>query len=130
MTSENQEETIECVIQPDETAVIPQEIADMLVSSGQTIIAHQTSNSSESDDITIQTENNDITATDERANFVVLSSQLNQVNEISESDITIPSEAGASNSLDTATTVESTDNNHIETVQYQPMSEFLMNAKS
>ncbi|XP_061170917.1 zinc finger protein with KRAB and SCAN domains 8-like [Saccostrea echinata] len=78
MTSDNQEGTVQYIIQPDsdQTAVIPQEIADILLSGGQTIITHQANKDSETSDITHESEHDDITDSADSTDFVVVSDQI------------------------------------------------------
>ncbi|XP_062602710.1 zinc finger protein 418-like [Saccostrea cucullata] len=82
MTSDNQQETVQYIIQPDsdQTAVIPQEIADILLSGGQTIITHQANKGSETSDITSDitdvNEQDDITDSADSSDFVVASDPM------------------------------------------------------
>lgn len=73
MSSENHERTTQFIIQPgsDQTAIIPQEIASLLLSGEQTIITQESRDGSESNNVNA-TDNEDTNADSE--NYVELTS--------------------------------------------------------
>lgn len=127
MSSENHERTTQFIIEPgsDQTAIIPQEIASLLLSGEQTIITQESRDGSESNTVNA-TDNEDMNADSE--NYVELTNGTNITDHEADEDCqasSLNSNSCGSKQVDNVADLNTMDTDNVNTEQFSTMNTYL-----
>lgn len=127
MSSENHERTTQFIIEPgsDQTAIIPQEIASLLLSGEQTIITQESRDGSESNTVNA-TDNEDMNADSE--NYVELTNGTSITDHEADEDCrasSLNSNSCGSKKVDNVADLNTMDTDNVITEQFSTMNTYL-----
>lgn len=130
MSSENHERTTQFIIEPgsDQTAIIPQEIASLLLSGEQTIITQESRDGSESNTVNA-TDNEDSQDTNaDNENYVELTNGTSITDHEADEDCrasSLNSNSCGSKQVDNVADLNTMDTDNVNTEQFSTMNTYL-----
>lgn len=130
MSSENHERTTQFIIEPgsDQTAIIPQEIASLLLSGEQTIITQESRDGSESNTVNA-TDNEDSQDTNaDNENYVELTNGTSITDREADEDCrasSLNSNSCGSKQVDNVADLNTMDTDNVITEQFSTMNTYL-----